>query len=232
MRKLIFILLTLNTFTVSIFAQNALERASKILDMEVNLPLIYAASQNTETIYVTPITESSPIPSINQSYRHEPSHGETAFKVLYGMVTSILRHKNSECIIFIFAGDVYAGSKDLMSKRSDLFSFESITYNRIKNDFQYGIKNRSANKDEIEALNQMLTHFPKRKAKKMFNADWMVGYPFNLAGEVYENKYNICKAIVAKKGERDIFLYFMLTEASSKDFGKYLNELSGAFKFN
>ena len=231
MKKLFLVLFTINIFIVNCFAQTRLESAAKILDMEVNLPSSYSASQNKEGIYVTPVSDESPYPTIKQDYRNEPFHGPTAFKVFFGMVASILRHQDTECVVFIFMGDVAISTKGLMSKRPDLFSYESLTFNRIKWDFQYGNKYKGASKNDIKDLNEMITHYSKHKAKKMFNTDWAVEYPFNLSGEVYENKYNICKAVVAKKGERDMFLYFMLTEKGAKNFEKYLKELSGAFKF-
>lgn len=181
----------MNIFVIRNSAQTRLLRASEIMNMDVNLPSSYSASQNEDWIYVTPITEASPVPRFNQSYRYEPSKGSTAFKVFFGLVTSILRHQDSECVIFIYIGDITISTKGIMAKKPNLFSSESMTFNRIKCDFQYGIKNQSASKNEIDSLNKMITHFPKKTAKKMFNTNWMVGYSYNLAGEVYENKLSI-----------------------------------------
>ena len=212
MRKLFFTLLLINAF-INCFSQTELQHAAEVSKITVQIPPSFYPPHNEEPIYVTPVREECPEPTEKQLNGDEEVFASTAFKVFFGKVTGIIRSQDCDCVVFIYIDNT------------------KTPFDRIKRDFRFGQRNEVANKNETEALNQMITHYSKHKAKKMFNADWAVGYPYNLAGQSYENKYKRAKAIVAGKEDRNIFLYFMLTEKGEKNFNKYQKELSGAFKF-
>jgi hypothetical protein len=234
MKKQLTTLLILCLLTLfNIQAQTALERALDTMQVSMNIPSFWNISQNENSIYVTPVTEESPIPRIAQTYGHEPVSGATAFKVMFHQIHSIIRHKNEEYVIFVDAageGSVMHGN--FIKKHNQFFNVINLSFNRIKSDLHYGIRHKSATSEEIAALDTMITHYPKEKAQELFNADWMVSYPKDLRGEVYEDKYSICQAVAVAKNGLDIFFYFMLTDKTAKNFDDYLKDLEKVFWYN
>jgi hypothetical protein len=216
-----------------VYGQTALEKAIKVMNMSIQMPSYFDASKNEDLIYVTPITEESPIPKLAQTYYFEPVFGSTAFKVFFGQIHSIIRHTSGEYLIFVSAaGEFVVKYGFLIEEKSDLFNVRDLTFNGIKSNFRYGKRMESASKEEIEELDLMLTHYSEKQAKKMFNADRMVTYPMNLRGEIYEEKYPRCRALVVSKKGLDIFFYFLMTNESAKKFDEYLEDLNKVFWFN
>ena len=123
--------------------------------------------------------------------------------------------------------------QDIVKNNNDLFKVRNASFNRIKRDLLFGRRHESASESEIVELKSIINYYTAEKAQKMFNADWMATYPIDLGGNVYEEKYTNCNAVVVVgKTGFDIFFYFMMTDESSKDFDKYLNFLEKAFWFN
>lgn len=149
------------------------------------------------------------------------------------VVDAKLTHQDGQCEILIYvsgADQVRYGSpqakNDPHIKHPQFFS-----YNRIKSDFMYGERYKAASKQDTEDLEMMLTHYPQDSAKVIFNADYMLCYPFNMEGKKCQDKFTCARAIVAGKGGLDIFVYFVFTDKSIKDFDKYLAEFKQALWF-
>lgn len=214
-------------------AQTALDKALKTMNVQMDIPSFFDVSQNEEPIYITPETKESPIPKIKQQYDFEPSFGDTALKVYLHLGHSIIRHKTEDYLIFVDAiGEVAAKYRGI-TKNPVLFNSEqNDALKRIKFDFRYGKRMSSPSEGEIEELKLMLTYYPEKQAKEMFNADWMVMYPMNLRGEVLEGKFSRCRAVAVSKYGMDMFFYFMMTDESSKKFDTYLMDLNKVFWFN
>jgi hypothetical protein len=233
MKKQLAALLILCFFTVfNVQAQTALKKAMNTMHVSMNLPEFFDISQNEDGIYVTPITEESPVPEIAQSYGSEPASGATAFKVMFGHVHSIIRHRNEEYAIFVYAGgEAEIRYGNLIKNNSHLFNVINPSFNRIKHDLRYGIRHKSATAEEIAALDTMIAHYPKEKAQELFNADWMASYPMDLRGEIYEDKYSQCQVVVIAKNGLGIYFYFMMTDKSAKNFDDHLRDLEKVFWF-
>jgi hypothetical protein len=216
-----------------VYGQTALEKAVKVMNMTIHMPSYFDVSKNEDLIFVSPITEESPGPKLAQTYYFEPSFGSTAFQVFFGRLHSIIRHTNGEYLIFVYAaGESGVKYGQIIKDNSDLLNVRDLTFNRIKNDFRYGKRMESASKEEIMELDLMLTHYSEKQAKKMFNAGWMVTYPMNLRGEIYEEKYSRCRTVITARNGLDIFFYFMMTDESMKNFDNYLEDLKKVFWFN
>jgi hypothetical protein len=229
------IILLLFLSAVVVYGQTSLEKAMKRINVSINMPSYFNASQNKDHIYVTEITEEDSIPTIAQLYRFQPAYGSTAFKVFFGMINAIIRHENEEYIIFVYAlpgkGDEPHG--DIRTYDTKIYTLnEVLPFSRIKSDFNYGAKMRSATPPEVYDLDLMLMHYPKEQAGELFNADAMVMYPINLYGNVYEDKYTVCRAVVAEKDGLSFFLYFMLTNDNYKNFDSCLKDIAKVFWFN
>ena len=106
----------------------------------------------------------------------------------------------------------------------------SLTYNRIKTDFKYGYP--GATEQDIEDLKMMMTFYPHDTATVLFNADYMMVYPFNMEGKKYQDKFTRTRVVVTGKDGLDVFFYFMMTDEGIKNFDKYLMDFKGIFLFS
>jgi hypothetical protein len=145
-----------------------------------------------------------------------------------------LEHLNGKCRILIYLSGVSTVRYGRMIKeRKDLFGdIASMSYNRIKSNFKYGKRGVSASEQEIEDLKMMVTHYPRDSAKVLFNADYMLVYPLDFEGLRCENKYTCGRTVVFSRNGLDVFLYFVMTDESIKDFDNYLSEIRHVFWFD
>jgi TonB family protein len=151
------------------------------------------------------------------------------------MVTSIIRPKSGEYVLFVCAisgrGDDPWG--DIKTDSSKIYTLnEVLPFGRIKRDFNYGASFRSVTFADVYALDQMITHYPRERAKELFNAEAMVVYPFDLEGNVYEEKYDVCRAVAVARDGLSFFLYYMMTKDNFLNFDTFLNDMKGVFWFN
>ncbi|MDR1224187.1 MAG: hypothetical protein LBL07_15105 [Tannerella sp.] len=220
--------------------QTALEKAMKVMNVHMNLPSFLEASQNKVSesapgwIYATEITEESPIPRIAQTYRYEPSYGDTYFKVLFGMLHSVIKYRDDDCYLLVSAtGESGMELAEIIQENAGLFNIVNPSFNRIKRDIRYGEFGKSATEPEIDVLKTVIHYYPEERAQKLFHAAWMASYPVDMEGNVYKEKYTTCKAVVmANKKGVDMFLYFLMTDESATRFDKYLNALEKVFWFH
>ncbi|MDR1097570.1 MAG: hypothetical protein LBL57_05510 [Tannerella sp.] len=222
-------------FVIAAGGQTSLEKGMKRISVGINMPSCFHASQNEDHIYVTEITEKDSIPTLAQAYKVQPAYGPAAFKAFFGLVNAIIRHENEAYVIFVCAlpgrGDDPHG--DIKTDDTKIYTLnEALPFGRIKFDFNYGAKMRSVSEQEVYDLDLMLTHYPRERARELFNADAMVMYPVNLQGNVYEDKYTVCRAVVAEKSGLSFFLYFMLTKDSYKNFDSCLKDIAKVFWFD
>jgi hypothetical protein len=220
---------------IAAHGQTALEKGMARIGVEINMPSYFNVSQNQKHIYVTEITEKDPIPTMAQTYQIEPAYGNTAFKVYFATVHAIMRHESGEYVIFVYAvpgrGNIPHG--DIKTHESKIYTLnEVLPWGGIRSNFNYGKKFRSVSFQNVYDLDLLLTHCPREQARELFNADAMVMYPMNLQGNVYEEKYTVCRAVVAAKDGLSFFLYFMLTDDNFQKFDTYLQDIAKVFLFN
>jgi hypothetical protein len=232
MRNKLVLLLLLSFIVVSnAHGQTALEKAMKRINVSINIPSVFSATQNEELMFVT---KDSILPNIKQIYDFDPSYGSIALKVIFSMIHSIFTHKDGECVIFVYAPPGKGGGKygEMITDSVVLYTLNNLSFGKIKHNFRYGKPMIDASESEAIELNSMLTHYPKEQSTKMFNANVMVMYPLNLRGNVYNDKYTRSRAVVVAKDRHEIYLYFLMTDKSVNNFDNYLNDLSKAFWFN
>lgn len=149
-----------------------------------------------------------------------------------GTVHSILKNHDGQCKIFVYLSGAnglrYGG---LIRKNKGVFNnVSSLTYNRIKTDFKYGYP--GASEQDIEDLKMMMTFYPHDTATVLFNADYMMVYPFNMEGQKYQDKFTRMRVVVTGKDGLDVFFYFIMTDEGIKNFDKYLMDFKGILCFN
>ena len=161
-KNLYIVVLLLCSFT-NLSAQNEssqFEQDLELIGLNFSLSDQYDLSDNMRMIYVTD-DYKSPLRRL-------------------GTVHSILKNHDGQCNIFVYLSGAnglrYGG---IIRKNKSLFkNVSSLTYNRIKTDFKYGYP--GATEQDIEDLKMMMTFYPHDTATVLFNADYMMVYPFNM----------------------------------------------------
>ncbi len=83
-------------------------------------------------------------------------------------------------------------------------------------------------------IRKIATFYPKKRAKKLFNADYMMSVPMDtlLEDKKIQGKYSHLCFVVLGKYECDVHLIFCMTDKGLQDFDKYLNRMKRVFWFN
>ena len=185
-KNLYIVVLLLCSFT-NLSAQNEssqFEQDLELIGLNFSLSDQYDLSDNMRMIYVTD-DYKSPLRRL-------------------GTVHSILKNHDGQCNIFVYLSGAnglrYGG---IIRKNKSLFkNVSSLTYNRIKTDFKYGYP--GATEQDIEDLKMMMTFYPHDTATVLFNADYMMVYPFNMEGKKYQDKFTRTRVVVTGKDGLDV----------------------------
>ncbi|MDR1415399.1 MAG: hypothetical protein LBI96_06270 [Odoribacteraceae bacterium] len=154
------------------------------------------------------------------------------FAVVDAEITSL----DEQCVIYVYvsgANSVQHGK--LIKDNPAAFGNTKpadLAFNRIKSNFNYGRQLSAATEQDIEDLKMLVQNQPRDSAKALFNADYMLAYPFNMAGQACRDRFTRTRVIVMGRGGLDIFLYFVMTDEGIKNFDQYLAETRGMFWFN
>mgnify|MGYP001779089730 FL=1 len=213
----VFVLVLLFCGSLILSAQNKssqFEQDLELIGMTFSSSDRYNVSDNLELVYITD-DKNCPLRRLK-------------------MVHAILENRDGQCDIFVYISGAnglrYGG---LVKTNKGLFGeISSLTYNRIKSNFQYSRPNSSASEQDIEDLKMMMTFYPHDTARSLFNADYMMVYPFNMEGKKYQDKFTRTRVIVTGKDGLDVFLYFAMTDEGIKNFDKYLMDFKGVFLFS
>jgi hypothetical protein len=137
--------------------------------------------------------ESCPLRNIGEGYR--------------------LIHIDGECEIIVCS----SGKNNALSQKQPSIS----SYYKIEGDLRPG-KIGLTSKRDIKDLDMMLTYYPQDRAKAIFNADYMLCYPYSMHGMTHKNHFVYARTIVTGKNGLDVFVYFVLTDKAEENFDKYL----------
>ncbi|GHV08622.1 hypothetical protein FACS1894160_3230 [Bacteroidia bacterium] len=212
--------------------QTSLEKAMESINVSINMSEFLNPSQNETRIEVID-NDSVPSATIGQSYYIEPAFGAVAFKAYFHMVHAIIRHKNGEYVVFVEVSGAREDTfEDIKTGKDKIYTLKEIPFTKIRSRLRYGKPFTSISKQNVYDLDLLLTHCPREQAKELFNADVMVMFPINLSGNVYENKYTVCRAIAVAKYGVSFFMFFMLTNDNYKNFDTYLDDFKQVFWFN
>ncbi|WP_423127964.1 hypothetical protein [Gaoshiqia sp. Z1-71] len=215
-------------------AQSFLKESANRLGISVKIPPEYEVTETEKPFYPTEISNSNLIPNIAQAYQQEPVKGDTFFNVFFGTVTSVLKHKSDECVVIVYIPPGRGGSNygEIATDSAMLRTFKHIAFERIKSNFNYGSAFHAPSELDAMEIYSMLTHYPVEKARQMFNAGAMVGYPLNFEGNVFQERFTRGRAVVVGKDHREFYLYFMMTDASVLLFDKYLGDFNKMLNFH
>jgi len=152
----------------------------------------------------------------------------------FQIVDSKFTNQDGQCKVYIFV----SGADRILYEKIDTNNLiqlshpAPLSFNCIKHIFMYGQRLRSATEQDTKDLDMMLTHYPQENAKALFNADYMVGFPYNMEGKKCEERFSSGRVIVTGKGGLDVFLYFFFTDQGADHFEKYLSDFKKTLWFN
>ena len=106
------------------------------------------------------------------------------------------------------------------------------TYDLVKWNLKRGGKGFAKKYWEYNDIKCLFTFLPQAKARELFNADYLCFVPLDFKGETCQGKYTNARCVVFGKYEKDIVLYFFMTDNSAKKFYSYLDEMKDVFRFN
>jgi hypothetical protein len=202
----------------------ALEKAIKNIDIDFFPSSDFIVSQNKNPIYVAPVSQSNPVPKISLSQPHALKDTVT-FNVLFGMVHSIIRHKDGDFLCFVYVSPSYCRE---CTWQSDSAKMLQQPWAIIEKHLCYGERFNGTDVSERPAK---LQYYPPEQSLKMFNADCMISYPIEMEGMIYEDKYTVCQGTVLISKYRNIYIYTMMTNESASHFEEHLNSLGKMFRF-
>ena len=151
------------------------------------------------------------------------------------VINAELVNLDKQCKVYVYISGAYTLPGKIIEKNPGLFGntkTDDMSYNRIKSDFRYGRHLSAATKQDIVDIKMMLHYYPQDSAKELFNAGYMMSYPFNMQGRECHDNFTRSRVIVIGKNGLDIFLYFVMTDKGIEDFDKYLNDFKGTFWYN
>ena len=152
------------------------------------------------------------------------------FKFIHSKFTN----QDGQCKVYIYV----SGANRILYEKFDTNNLiqlshpDPLSFNRIKSDFMYGQRGQSATEQDTKDLDMMLTHYPQENAKALFNANYMVGFPYNMEGKKCEERFSSGRVLVTGKGGLDVFLYFFFTDQGADHFEKYLSDFKKILWFN
>lgn len=138
----------------------------------------------------------------------------------------IWEHEDKECILFIKAS---GGPMQLIKTRTDI---PLTTYNRIRAYLKIGNPWIDTTDEQIVELNKILTYWSAKKAKKVFNAQHVICYPYNEEKAIYQDRYLLRQSLCIVKWETSVTVAFLLTDKGYKNINKYMKDIEKAFWFN
>ena len=137
------------------------------------------------------------------------------------------RHKDGQCEMFLYHSPL--GMARSITKHEDVLIGDLTMFNRIRGNYHWGTPHEwKPSKQDISDLDMLLTWLPKKRARRLFNADCAAIYPMNFKGKKCRNKFSWGRAIVFQSGSGLCYLYLIFTD-SAKPFEKYLDDIKGAF---
>jgi len=145
-----------------------------------------------------------------------------------------LSHIDGQCEVLIYTQEATIDRVWHTAKNSYEVTTQPqyISFNRIKSELKYGGEFETTTKQEIEDMKMMFLYYPQIQARSVFNADYMLSYPFNMKGAKHKQDFTCGRVIVTGKNGFDIFVYFILTDKSLENLNIYISDFKHIIWFD
>ena len=165
--------------------------------------------------------------------------------ILYNTMPLSLENKDGQCRVYADISpmllvkdfDIYDDTTSQPIKYVDPDTVATnepsiYTYNLVRWNMNNGAKGFATQEWQIDDLKCMLTFMPQSKARELFNANYLCFVPLDFKGQTCQGKYTNARCVVFGKEDKDIILYFFMTDNSARKFYRYLDEMKDVFRFN
>ena len=140
-------------------------------------------------------------------------------------ITSQWTHKDGECILFIKC----FGLKSWIDKSID--QIPQSDFDWIKQTLGIGFSLNKTTEQEMREIKKKINIWSPEKAKKTFNAQYVITYPIKNKKAVYMGKYVHKLELKMIKWGEDLTVSFLVTKKGNKNIEKYIKDVEEAFWF-
>ena len=140
-------------------------------------------------------------------------------------ITSQWTHKDGECILFIKC----FGLKSWIEKSID--QIPQSDFDWIKQTLGIGFSLNKTTEQEMREIKKKINIWSPEKAKKTFNAQYVITYPIKNKKAVYMGKYVHKLELKMIKWGEDLTVSFLVTKKGNKNIEKYIKDVEEAFWF-
>ena len=143
---------------------------------------------------------------------------------------SLWVHEDKECILFINSKGSF--TKDGKPDKS-ITEQPTATFNRIS--FFLKIRNsfaRDITPEERAELDKVLVIWPEERAKEVFNAQYVLEYPYNDEKAKFQEKYQLRRGVCIEKWGNHLTISILTTDKGYENIDSYMKDIESAFRFN
>ena len=163
-----------------------------------------------------------------------PADPKEVLKIIGRTFVSKWIHKDGECILFIECsglnliecGRIHA---PINKSIDELPQFRLNCINYRTGVGKYNLVDPT--EKEMKKLKKIINIWSRKKAKKTFNAHYVITYPIKDKKAVYMEKYTLKLGLTMIKWGQFITISFFVTEKGNKNIKKYIKDVEEAFWF-
>lgn len=141
------------------------------------------------------------------------------------VITSQWIHEDGECILFFKC----PGMKTKIDRSITELPKEPFYW--IKQALGMGSFLKYPTEEEMEKIKKKITIWTPRKAKKIFNAQYVITYPIENEKSVYMNRYTHKMDLTMIKWGEKLTVSFLVTKNGEMNINKYIKDVEKAFRF-
>lgn len=155
----------------------------------------------------------------------QKSNPEELLRTTNNGITSQWTHKDGECILFIKC----FGLKSWIDKSID--QIPQSDFDWIKQTLGMGFSLNKTTEQEMQEIKKKINIWPSQKAKKIFNAQYVITYPIENKKAVYMGKYTHKRELIMIKWGEHLTVSFLVTKKGNRNIEKYIKDVEEAFWF-
>lgn len=109
--------------------------------------------------------------------------------------------------------------------------FPNSLYSRLINEVDIEHTHSKLTEEAIKKIEKKLTFWSPERAKKAFNAQYVITFPIEDKKSVYMGKFTHKLQLKMIKWGQDFSVSFLVTKKGEKKIDKYINDVEKAFWF-
>lgn len=196
-----------STNTPSVLLRGELERVTKHIGLNYKTPTQYIISESF-ILKSPPINPKELIKSTN------------SFLILSQWI-----HEDGDCILFMTC-PMINGNTD-----KSITEFPNSLYPRLRNEIDIEPIYSKWTEEQIKKIKKKLTFWSPERAKKTFNAQYVITFPIKDKKSVYMDKYSHKLQLKMIKWGQDFSVSFLVTKNGNKNINQYIRDVEKAFWF-